>query len=226
MISNIVLFLERLNLSYPQTVIGKNFSDIIALLSIIFGGAFLLFGWKHNKYFLGITGMLIGGWLGLLLKSYLSPDGRVITFLYVAVCAFLGFIITVFFKRLTGILLGGFLAACVATVFFPALFEEGHSTHIALSVAFLFGGGLGAIFPRFFFIVNSSLIGSTFVTYGVTTAIVGNFIQSASLHTRVLIITLVFVPVFIFGIIYQLRTTSEEDESESPSKARTASAKA
>lgn len=221
MIQSIVSFIERMNFSYPQGIVGNYFPEIIALLSVLFGGIMLLYGYTHHKYYMAMLGIIVGGVLGLILKNYIAHNGRVATFAYVTVCSLAGLAVTMFFSRLIGIFLGGFLAACVAIIIFPAIFQPGESTYVALSFAFLLGGGLGAIFPRFFFIVNCSLIGSIFVTFGISTAIIGNLFTELSPHTKILMHTLVFLPLFIFGIIYQSKNTPEEDElsTESPKKA-------
>ena len=48
MIRDLVALVERLNLSTPQNMVGNHFPEILALLSIVFGGSFLLFAWKHH----------------------------------------------------------------------------------------------------------------------------------------------------------------------------------
>ena len=88
MIRELVVLVERLNLSTTQNMVGSHFPEIVALLSIVFGGSFLLFAWKHHGYFLGVTGFLVGGWAGLMLKSHLQPAGGGVTpMLYLATCA-------------------------------------------------------------------------------------------------------------------------------------------
>jgi len=59
MIRELVALVERLNLSGSQNMVGNHFPEMIALLSIVFGGSFLLFAWKHHAYFLGVTGFLV-----------------------------------------------------------------------------------------------------------------------------------------------------------------------
>ena len=59
MIRELVLLVERLNLSGTQNMVGSHFPEMLALLSIVFGGSFLLFAWKHHAYFLGVTGFLV-----------------------------------------------------------------------------------------------------------------------------------------------------------------------
>lgn len=226
MFTKFINLVEQLNFSYPKSFVGIHFWEIIALLSIVFGGSFLLFGYRHHKYFLGITGLLVGGWLGLILKNCFSPDGVIVPFIYMAVCGTLGCVFAIFFEKFVGILLGGFTMMCIALIFFPALFTPGHETYIALSLSFLLGGGLGAIFPRFFFIVNSALIGTVFVTYGISTIITNSFFQNVSNQTQVAIHLLVFLPIFIFGILYQMKTTPETEDNKSPKKAEPSTSKA
>jgi hypothetical protein len=211
MIRELVDLVQRLNLSTHRNVVGAHFPEIVALLSIVFGGAFLLYGWRHHSYFLGVTGFLSGGWAGLLLKSHLQPAGGGVTpMLYLAVCAVAGAFIAVCWSRFVGILLGGFTVAVLGTVFFPQYFRPGDHTLAAISMAFLLGGGLGAIFPKFFFVFNSSLIGAVFVTYGISTAIVNKLVGNLRDEMQVLVHLCVFLPLVIFGVLYQLTTSAQE----------------
>ncbi len=214
MIGEMVALVERLNLSAHKNALGAHFPEIVALLSIVFGGAFLLFGWRHHDYFLGVTGFLCGGWAGLMLKNHLSPGGTVAPMLYLATCSVAGAFVAVCWKRFVGILLGGFTVAVLGTVFFPHYFKPGNHALAAVSLAFLLGGGLGGIFPKFFFIFNSSLIGSVFVTYGVSSAVVGKVAGAIRAETQVLIHLCIFLPLLIFGVMYQLTTAQGEPAAE------------
>jgi hypothetical protein len=215
MIRELVALVERLNLSTTQNAVGSHFPEIVALLSIVFGGSFLLFAWKHHAYFLGVTGFLVGGWAGLMLKSHLQPAGGGITpMLYLATCAVGGAFIATCWRRFVGILLGGFTVAILGSVFFPSYFRPGDHTLSAISMAFLLGGGLGAIFPKFFFVFNSSLIGAVFVTYGVSTAIVSKLIGEVKADLAVLVHLCIFLPLLLFGIMYQLTTSQNEPIAE------------
>ncbi len=224
MIRELVALVERLNLSTHKSLIGAHFPEIVALLSIVFGGAFLLFGWRHHSYFLGVTGFLTGGWAGLLLKSHLQPAGGGITpMLYLATCAVGGAFVAICWRRFVGILLGGFTVAVLGTVFFPQYFKPGDHTLAAISLAFLLGGGLGAIFPKFFFVFNSSLIGAVFVTFGVSSAVVTRVSADLRGETQVLVHLCIFLPTLIFGILYQLTTSQNQpmaDDAPSPARSQ------
>jgi uncharacterized protein DUF4203 len=211
MMREIVELVQALNLSTQKNIIGNYFPEILALLSIVFGGAFLLFGWKHHAYFLGVTGFLTGGWAGLMLKSHLQPSGGGVTpMLYLATCAVAGAFVAICWKRFVGILLGGFTVAILGSVFFPQYFKPGDHTLAAVSMAFLLGGGLGAIFPKFFFVFNSSLIGAVFVTYGISGAVVGKLVSDVRPETHALVHLCVFLPALVFGVMYQLTTSAHE----------------
>jgi len=215
MMRELVDLVQALNLSTHKSIIGGHFPEILALLSIVFGGAFLLFGWKHHAYFLGVTGFLTGGWAGLMLKSHLQPAGGGVTpMLYLATCAVGGAFVAICWRRFVGILLGGFTVAILGSVFFPQYFRPGDHTLAAVSMAFLLGGGLGAIFPKFFFVFNSSLIGAVFVTYGISTAIVGKLVGEVKPEASVLIHLCVFLPALLFGVMYQLTTSQHEGLAE------------
>lgn len=211
MIRELVELVHRLNLSTHKNIVGAHFPEIVALLSIVFGGAFLLFGWKHHAYFLGVTGFLSGGWAGLLLKTHLQPAGGGVTpMLYLATCAVGGAFVAVCWRRFVGILLGGFTIAVLGTVFFPQYFKPGDHTLTAISLAFLLGGGLGAIFPKFFFVFNSSLIGAVFATYGISAAVLGHLVGEVRAEMQVLVQLCIFLPLLIFGVLYQLTTSAHE----------------
>src|SRR5947207_15613186 len=138
MFLDLVSLVERLNLSSSQKMVGSHFPEIVALLSIVFGGSFLLFAWKHHGYFLGVTGFLVGGWAGLMLKSHLQPAGGGVTpMLYLATCAVGGAFVAICWRRFVGILLAGFTGAILGSVVFPAYFRPGDHTLSAISMAFL-----------------------------------------------------------------------------------------
>ena len=223
MIRELVALVERLNLSATQNMVGSHFPEIVALLSIVFGGSFLLFAWKHHAYFLGVTGFLVGGWAGLMLKSHLQPAGGGITpMLYLATCAVGGAFIATCWRRFVGILLGGFTVAILGSVLFPVHFRPSDHTLSAISMAFLLGGGLGAIFPKFFFVFNSSLIGAVFVTYGISAAIVSKLVGEVKADLAVLVHLCIFLPLLLFGIMYQLTTSQNEsiaDDAPAPQRA-------
>ena len=181
MIRELVALVERLNLSTTQNLVGNHFPEIVALLSIVFGGSFLLFAWKHHSYFLGVTGFLVGGWAGLMLKSHLQPAGGGVTpMLYLATCAVGGAFIATCWRRFIGILLG-------------------------------------------FFIFNSSLIGAVFVTYGISAAIVSKLIGEVKADLAVLVHLCIFLPMLLFGMMYQLTTSQHEsmadDDAPAPRRA-------
>ena len=216
MIRELVDLVERLNLSTHKNAVGIHFPEILALLSIVFGGSFLLFAWRHHAYFLGVTGFLVGGWAGLMLKSHLQPaGGGVAPILYLATCAAGGAFIATCWRRFVGILLGGFTVAVLGTVLFPRTFQPGDHTLTALGMTFLMGGGLGAIFPRFFFVFNSSLIGAIFVTYGLSAAVVSRVAGSVTADTAVLVHLCIFLPLLLFGILYQLTTAHAQGAIDS-----------
>lgn len=227
MIRELVELIQRLNLSAHKNLVGAHFPEIVALLSIVFGGSFLLFAWKHHSYFLGVTGFLAGGWAGLLLKSHLQPAGGGVTpMLYLAVCAVAGAFVATCWRRFVGILLGGFTVAVLGTVFFPHTFRPGDHTLASICLAFLLGGGLGAIFPKFFFVFNSSLIGAVFVTYGVSAAIVSRLAGDVKAEAQILIHLCIFLPLLIFGVLYQLTTSAHEPLSYDAGMATTRPARA
>lgn len=223
MIRELVGLVERLNLSTHKNMVGTHFPEILALLSIVFGGSFLLFAWRHHAYFLGVTGFLVGGWAGLMLKTHLQPAGGGVTpMLYLATCAVGGAFVATCWRRFVGILLGGFTVAVLGSVIFPRYFRPGDHTLPAMSMAFLLGGGLGAIFPKFFFIFNSSLIGSVFVTFGVSQAVLSHVTGDLKTDLSVLIHLCIFLPLLLFGIMYQLTTSQGalmEDAPPRPARA-------
>lgn len=210
MMRELVEIIQRLNLSTHKNIVGAHFPEIVGLLSIVFGGAFLLFGWKHHEYFLGVTGFLVGGWAGLMLKSHVNPSGGVAPMLYLATCAVAGAFIATCWRKFVGILLGGFSVAVVGSVLFPEHFRRNDHTLATMSMAFLLGGGLGGMFPKFFFIFNSSLIGSAFATYGISSVVMGRVSGALGADAQAVIHLCVFLPLLVFGVFYQTTTTAEQ----------------
>ena len=95
-------------------------------------------------------------------------------------------------------------------VFVPDLLRPEQGNLLSLGLSFLLGGGLGAIFPRFFFVFNASLIGAVFVTYGVSEAILTSVANAASPELKTFLHLAVFLPLLLFGMIYQLSMKDEE----------------
>jgi hypothetical protein len=219
MLDKIAGMIERLDLSYHKTMIGGHFPEIIGLLAIVFGGSFLLFAWKHHEYFLGITGLLVGSWAGLILKAHLGGAGEIPAVLYLAVCAVAGAYLGVYFRKFMGMLLGGFSVAVLGIVFVPDLFEPGNYSTLTVGFAFLLGGGLGAMFHKFFFIFNTSLIGSAFLTYGLSAIVLVRFLENSTPRMQMLLHVGIFLPLLLFGVLYQLITSQGEAEERATAPA-------
>ncbi len=216
MARELVSLVERLDLAAQKNILGAYFPEILGLLCLVFGGAFLLFGWRHHAYFLGVTGFLVGGWAGLLLKGRISPEGGVSPILYLAVCSTGGAFIATCWQKFVGILLGGFTVAILGSVFLPHHFRPGDHSLTAVSLAFLLGGGLGGLFPKFFFIFNSALIGSVFATYGISTVVLTRLPFTWGVETQVLVHLCLFLPLLVFGMLYQLTTSPVEGPEARP----------
>lgn len=204
-------FITAMDLSFPRGIIGSHFGDVVGILSILFGGTLLLFAWKHHDYFLGVSGFLAGAFLGLLFKAHVVPAGGMAHFLYIVVCGLGMAAVLLMFKRMVGIALGGFITALVVGIVRPEWLSGARASVPMLALVFLLGGGLGAIFPRLFYILTTSLLGAAFVTYGITEVLVPLVLAdvASGIEPRVLH-SVVFFPLFVFGIGYQVFTTREE----------------
>jgi hypothetical protein len=207
---------ERLDLSYQASLAGPYFDDIIGILSILFGGGFLLFSWKHHRYFLGMTGFLTGCFAGLLFKANVMPEGGMGHIFYIVLCGLALGAVSLMFPRFVGMMMGGFVSAIAITVVSPKLMEPERHNLLMLSIGFTLGGGLGAIFPRFFYIVATSLIGSAFVTYGVAGTLLPTLLSDPAAAHRPLWHAMVLLPLFLFGVCYQMMTTQGESPAEEP----------
>lgn len=217
----LVDFLNRFDLSYPRTLVGAHFLEIVGVLAIVLGGALLLFSWRHHRYFLGVTGFLAGAFAGLLFKDNVMPDGGIGHTVYIVVCGAAVAAIAYLFKRFVGMILGGFAVALVVSVGFPRLMSSGviggQTNLLTLALAFMLGGGLGAIFPKFFFVLTSSLFGSAFATFGITTALWPILMQPTPMVEENLLHAVIMIPLFVFGFCYQLWTTKDQPfEDDAP----------
>ncbi len=208
-------YVSRLNLASPASLAGEHFPQIVALTCLVTGGFLLLFGWRHRRYVLGVVGLLAGGWIGLAIKGRIVPTGVLPALPYLALCGAAGVFLALGLRRFVGILLGGFTAACVAAVFVPAPLRTGQETTLGLCLAFLFGGGLGALFPRFFFIVDASLAGASFCTYALSVLLaLAGAIPATAGTASVLLHLGLFLPLFAGGIVYQYLTAPADGGME------------
>lgn len=210
-VNTIVSFIERLNLATPKSFVGSYFDQMLAILAIVFGGSFLLFAYKHYAYFSGVTGFLLGGWLGLMIKNQYYPEGAISPAIYMGASAVAGACIAVYYERLVGIMLGGFTILSLVYVFTPELFTHHPNQNLTFGLLFLLGGGLGALFSKFFFIFNTSLIGAIFATHGISLAIVAPLVHGLTPQWNVMVHLLIFVPLLLFGMLYQFITTRDTD---------------
>lgn len=207
-------FVGRLNLSSPLAATGGYFQEIVALTCLIAGGFLVLFGWRHHRYVLAVVGMLAGGWTGLLIKGHLVPAGAVPALPYLALCGAIGAFLAISLRRFVGILLGGFTSACVAVVVLPAFVAPGAASTVALCLTFLAGGGLGALYPRFFFILNTSLMGASFCTYGLSVYLAKAGAKPAAGAGAILLHLGIFLPLLVAGMVYQYWKAPEEEETD------------
>jgi hypothetical protein len=207
----LVQIVERLNLAAPASLAGAYFQEMMAILAIVFGGAFLLFAYKHYDYFAGITGFMLGGWLGLLLRNQYLTGSHMNPVIYMGAFAVVGACIAVFYRRFIGILLGGFTALCAVHVAAQDVLTAHPNQNVTFIAVFLLGGGLGALFPKFFYVLNTSLIGAVFVSYGISASVLPKLMGEMPQSTSALIHLLVFLPCLIFGVLYQLFTAHSEE---------------
>jgi len=216
MLENILEFVQRLDLAHPKHVFGLYFPEIIALLSIVFGGSFLLFARKHYDYFRGIAGFLLGAWIGVFLKDKVLSDGPEGMIIYIVVSAVICTALFIFFKRLVGLALGAFVILLLISVFVPEVIETSNNKYFMLCILALLGGALGALFPTAIFIFISSVIGATFVTYGLTYLLLNNVMISLHPNTQLLLHVAIFLPLVIFGMLYQFMTSREQQSITAP----------
>lgn len=208
--------LERLDFSHAAGLAGRYFDDVVGILSIVFGGAILMFAWKHHRYFLGVTGFLAGCFLGLLFKANVMPDGGATHVIYIVLAGAAMGVVCVLFRRLVGMLLGGFVTAVALCVIYPKFMEPGRHNLLMMSIGFMLGGGLGAMFPRFFYVVATSLFGAAFVTFGLAGTLLPNLMSDPAVANRPLWHAMILMPLFLFGVVYQLLTTRGEEGPGTP----------
>lgn len=203
--------LERLDLSHAAGLAGRHFDDVVGILSIVFGGAILMFAWKHHRYFLGVTGFLTGCFLGLIFKANVMPDGGAGHILYIVLAGAAAAAICMLFRRFVGMLLGGFVTAVALCVVYPKFMAPDRHNLLMMSIGFMLGGGLGAMFPRFFYITATSLFGAAFVTFGLAGTLLPSLMSDPTVADRPLWHAMILMPLFLFGVVYQMLTTRGEE---------------
>jgi hypothetical protein len=198
------VWLDRLNLANTETFLGQHFLSVIAVQCVIVGGFLLFFGWRHHRFILGTFGFLAGGWVGLMLKTYLVPEGMLPPLIYLGACGAIGTFAGIHLYRVMGSILGGFFAVWLGSVFLPETFSLETPQMIPILMIFFVGFGFGLTFPRFFFINVSSLIGASLATFGLSVLAGSTGFLPAELNDRIVLHLLVFLPLFGLGIVYQV----------------------
>jgi hypothetical protein len=118
----------------------------------------------------------------------------------------------VFYRRFVGILLGGVFALCATLVFCPNVLQSSPNQNLSFPLIFLMGGGLGALFPKFFYVVNTSVLGAGFITGGVVLVFGPKLAVHLPQTWATAIHLLVFLPCLLFGILYQFVSTRDETD--------------
>lgn len=217
-IDYVLKFIGTLNLSYPESFVGKYFNIILGILAVIFGGSLVLFGQKQKQYLYALTGLIFGAIIGIYLKTAFGTASQFTPIIYVIVCGLLGMLAVIWYERIAGVLLGGITTVFLACVLSEIIANKIPSNYMNFVTIFLFGGVLGALFPEIFFIFDVALIGATFVTYGVS-QIIAQGVNIPLSHDKVVLIHFfVFVPTLVFGIIYLTKTMKDGKPSEKGDK--------
>lgn len=219
--NDIIELIQRIDLAYPKHIFGLYFHEVVALLAIVFGGAFLLFATKQFDYFRGIIGFLLGAWIGVFIKEKVWMDSAVSMVLFIIATAVLCAALFVFFKRIVGMVIGAFVMMLFVSIFIPFVVETSNNKYFMIAILSILGGTLGALFPNALFIFISSIIGASFVTYGTTYLISRHFLKDLPFGTQILLHIAVFVPLVIFGVLYQFMTSKDHPAKEpTPEKAK------
>jgi len=202
----------RLNLASPLSLAGEHVPQLVALTCLVTGGFLVLSGWRRHRQVLAVVGMIAGGWLGLGVKDRLVPGGALPALPYLVLCGALGALLAVFFRRLAGVFLGGCTAVALGVLFLPPGVRTGDGVVLGLALAFLAGGGLGAFFPRFFFIADTGLVGASLCAYALAVLLDLAGATPADPAAAALLVHLgLFLPLLLGGIAWQYATAPPDD---------------
>ncbi|MBI4243429.1 MAG: hypothetical protein HY606_05005 [Planctomycetes bacterium] len=194
--------IERLNLAQAGSLVGRHFDQLLQWISILFGACVIILAKKQTKILILICSVIIGSWLGFSIKEIFRGSINTAFFLIIisVLCAFL----MTSFKTLVGVIIGGFLAIIAVSFISPDLLTSTSGKEIIFLVSIIVGMLTGAVVPTACIAIAFSLIGATFISYGVVKILFTYFGNYVPISSKILCNLLVFLPVFVVGTIYQL----------------------
>jgi hypothetical protein len=202
----------------------------IAVGCIIVGLLFAYVGFLFFRYVLGLTGFLIGGYLGLTFFPYipmindLGMLGKL--FMAAAVGAVFSFLFYMIFFQLGMFIFGAAGSLWLGMMFMPA-FESESEMRLLVILAIGFTGGIIAFFfKRLIIILVTSGVGAAMTILGLghfmewpisatnfsfTEAITNNFYEAIWNHPDGQLIAIATVLIFATGMAAQMKTPKRLD---------------
>lgn len=199
---HVARFIEQLNLSQPGSLVGGYFPQVVHWVALLFGVNIIFFAKKNIDFYLLISGLLIGAWLGVSIKDTFT--GVVNPVFYMVGCSLLCAYAVISFKRVTGMIVGAFLA--IIAVFFISdnLMSGSGQKDLVYLLSAIAGMFAGTLAPATCIAIAFSLIGASFVSFGLGNIIIVYFRDYKFVSDIVLINMVIFLPAFITGVIYNL----------------------
>jgi hypothetical protein len=199
------------------------FGNWVAVLGIVLGAIECFFGYRIFKIILGITGFLVGAFLGVILASA-SSQSQVIVLLAGLVGGIVGAVLAVVFYFIGIFLIGAVVGAVLGYVLFGLISTNPQS--VVILILAVIAGIVAVIFQKFMIIVSTAFGGAWGVVSGVASlaglAIGALDPQALSyLRPRTLYpLILCWLALGLVGVVVQYRSAPANPVQSSPSSGR------
>jgi hypothetical protein len=207
---------------WPETAASGYGLILFAVIFILLGMTFLLYGFRVYRVLIPILCAIVGGFLGYTLAAYYAVNLLVGTVAGAAVLGIVGWTL----YRIVCSVLGGLYGVAVVLLLWPQVWiSPDPSGWIALAVAFVAGFVLVLVFFRAILIILTAISGAAAVVTGVLTLMrlwpeVGQPV--ISLLGDNLWVNLVLVAILaIIGVVLQFKdpqTTAARAAARKPAK--------
>lgn len=180
---------------------------VVGIIAILIGLAMSIWGYNLFRFWLGVTGFILGAFLGFLIGSFIP--GSIWAIILAIVLGIIFALLSFFLYRVGAILTGAFLGALLSSLIF-GIFNIGPVWWVYL-IGAIPGAIIAGLLIRHYIIIGSSFIGGYLVGAGIYSLIVGK--NLFSMQENMLFphnnfpwyIYIIIIAVAIFGIVLQYR---------------------